>query len=99
MEKLLTDYEKGLEAVKNIPKVYLGQEVQTPFGKGIIVEMEMDFNGLYIRPEVASVIVWFSTRNSKNGWVTHSFRLNEITVNYRKLKLIQINDTIHNISQ
>jgi hypothetical protein len=61
--------------------------------------MEMDFNGLYIRPEVSEAVVWFSTEDSKNGWVTHSFRLNEITINYRKLKLKQINDSIYNISE
>jgi len=95
----MTDYKKALENVKNIPKIYLGQEVQTPFGNGIVVKLSMDFNGLYLRPEVSEAIVWFSTSDSKGGWVCKSFRLNEIKVNYRKLKLKEINDTLHNISE
>ena len=33
-----TDYEKQLEHVSKIPKFYLGQEVMTPDGIGIIIK-------------------------------------------------------------
>jgi hypothetical protein len=53
----MTDYKKAIEIVKNIPKFYLGQEVLTKFGKGIIIELNMPANGLYITPEQASFVV------------------------------------------
>jgi len=86
----MNDYKKALESVKNIPKIYLGQEVMTTIGKGIVVNMKMEHNGLYIRPEVSTVTVWFSCADSTNGWVNKEFRLSEIKVNYRKLKLEKI---------
>lgn len=85
-----SDYEKALESVKNIPKIYLGQEVKTEIGKGIVVKISMDFNGLYIRPEVSEVVVWFSTADAKSGWVSKSFMLSELKINYRKEKLLKI---------
>lgn len=87
-----SDYKKGLDSVKNIQKIYLGQEVETSFGKGIVVRMEMDFNGLYIRPECSKVVVWFSCTDSKGGWVSHSFKLSEVKANYRKEKLEKLNE-------
>ena len=87
----MTDYEKALNSVKDIPKFYLGQEVDTEIGRGIIVHLNMDFNGLYIQPEVATAVVWFSTSDSKGGWVNKSFKLSELKVNYRKEKLLKIN--------
>ena len=86
----MTDYEKALESVKDLPKIYLGQEVDTEIGRGIVVHLEMEFNGLYIRPEVSSVVVWFSTSDSKGGWVSKSFKLSDIKINYRKEKLLKL---------
>ena len=81
MSEKLTDYQRGLEAVKNLPKFYLGQEVSTEFGNGIIVDMAMSYNGLYIEPEKSTVAVWYSTDRAveeSTGWVSHVFKLNEI---------------------
>ena len=88
----LTDYKKELIHVKDIPKIYLGQEVKTEIGKGIVVKIEMHFNGLYLSPESAMCVVWFSTSSSKSGWVSRSFRISEVKPNYRKEKLLKINE-------
>ena len=79
-----SDYQKALDLVKNIPKIYLGQEVLTPIGKGIVVRIEMMYNGLYLSPEWSKVVVWFSTSDSKDGWVSHEYNISELTINYRK---------------
>lgn len=83
----MESYAKALELTKNMPKVYLGQEVKTPIGKGIVVKIEMQYNGLYIMPERSSAVVWFSTDNSKEGWICKEFFLTELQINYRKEKL------------
>lgn len=88
----MNDYQKALDRVKDIPKIYLGQEVITPIGKGIVVKMKMDYNGLYIQPELSKVVVWFSCAESTNGWVNKEFNLSEIKVNYRKQKLDKIKE-------
>ncbi len=81
-----TDYEKQLEHVSTLPDFHLGQEVITPLGLGIIVELRMPFNGLYIEPERSEVTVWFSTADAKGGWVSKGFSLNEIVESYNKSK-------------
>jgi len=90
----LSDYQKELIHVKDIPKIYLGQEVKTEIGKGIVVKIEMSFNGLYLSPEQAMCVVWFSTSSTKNGWVSKSFRISEVKPNYRKEKLNEISSKI-----
>lgn len=87
---MTTDYEKALILIKDIPKFHLGQEVDTEIGRGIIVLLEMNFNGLYLLPETSTAVVWFSTSDSKSGWVSKSFKLSELKVNYRKEKLLKI---------
>lgn len=87
----MTDYEKALNKVKNIPKIYLGQEVKTPIGKGIVVKIEMEFNGLYIIPERSIAVVWFSTSDAKCGWVCNNYKFSELQINFRKEKLQKIN--------
>jgi hypothetical protein len=78
----ITNYDTIKDRVTEVlPKFYLGQEVYAIISgrieKGILVKLEMPFNGLYISPERAECLVWFST-DSKNGWVTHEFKLTEI---------------------
>ena len=62
----MNDYEKALESLKNsnIPRYYIGQEIDTIFGKGIIVSIDMPFNGLYIEPSNTKIVVWFSCENA-----------------------------------
>ena len=89
-----TDYQKALDRIKTIPRICLGQEVDTPVGRGIVVSMQMDFNGLYLSPEMSEAVVWFSTVESKGGWVNKQFKLSELKtlkIN-RKEKLQKINE-------
>lgn len=83
----VTEDTSNYDVVKNrvsktLPKYYLGQEVYAAIEgvieKGIIVKLEMPFNGLYISPEKSDCQVWFST-DSTNGWVVHTFKLSDIT--------------------
>ena len=38
-------------------------KVNTPYGEGILVSMNTDFNGLYISYERTECVVWFGTEN------------------------------------
>lgn len=76
-----SDYQKALAIVKDIPKFYLGQEVQTKDGNGIIVKLHMKWNGLYIQPNSSEAVVWFSTKSThknKNKWISFTYNLLEI---------------------
>jgi hypothetical protein len=74
----MTDYEKAKINACSIRQYYLGQEVQTKIGKGIIVSLSMECNGLYISPERSKCTVWFGTEGNKEGFVQMEFRLLEI---------------------
>jgi len=59
-----------------LPKLYLGQEVRTENGRGIIVRLTMPLNGLYISPEGTIVVVWYGMDDDRPGcWVSQSFSL------------------------
>ena len=73
-----SDYELALNNISKITKFYLGQEVETPDGVGIIVEMELENNGLYISIESISIVVWYSTSGAKNGKVRWAYKLDEV---------------------
>lgn len=73
-------YASELESMDKLPKFYLGQEVVTPIGKGIIIRMEMPSNGLYLSPEKSTATVWFSTEAAQQGWVQKEFALDELKV-------------------
>lgn len=59
-------------------------KVNTPYGEGILVSMETEFNGLYITYERTKCVVWFGTENpgiSDNGhgrWITRDIDLKEL---------------------
>lgn len=75
-----TDYNKKIiERLKLMPKFFLGQEVTTPDGEGVIVELKTEWNGLYIQEERATATVWYSTDEAQNGWVSRSYKLSEIS--------------------
>jgi len=76
--ELKTDYDLSKRTVSYIPKVSLGQEIDTPLGKGIVIFLSMPSNGLYISPERAELTVWFSTQQSKEGWVQHTYNFTEL---------------------
>lgn len=73
-------YESELETMRNLPKFYLGQEVVSPIGKGIIINLQMPSNGLYLSPEKATATIWFSTEDAQAGWVQKDFSLDELKV-------------------
>jgi hypothetical protein len=74
----MSDYDKVKNTLKDFKKFYIGQEVMTEHGVGIIVRLEIPTNGLYICQEIAECTVWFGTEDSKDGWVKKSFNLTEI---------------------
>ena len=77
----MNDYEKALKLLEDMPKYHLGQEVNTPNGKGIIVELNMDHNGLYLVPHRSGVKVWYSNQRAveSDGWITNSYVLTQIS--------------------
>ena len=81
----LSDYQKALHIASVMPRFYLGQEVQTKDGKGIIVDLKMQWNGLYIEPNTSEAVVWYSTESATNrteggNWVSFTYRLTELSV-------------------
>jgi hypothetical protein len=73
-----TDYGKAKIRVSSLPKITLGQEINTPLGKGIVISLSMPSNGLYLSPEKAEVTVWFSTMQFQHGWVQYSYSYNDL---------------------
>jgi len=73
-----TDYEIAKRCVSILPGISLGQEINTPIGKGIVIKLSMPSNGLYLSPEQAEVVVWYSTMGSKSGWVQSSYNYPEL---------------------
>lgn len=76
-EDMRKDYENSREACKALPKIYLGQEVETDKGVGIVIGLDMPSNGLYLSPHVASVVVWFGMENAQRV-VQSVFRPSEV---------------------
>lgn len=81
----LSDYQKALHIASVMPRFYLGQEVQTKDGKGVIVDLKMQWNGLYIEPNTSEAVVWYSTesaasRTEGGNWVSFTYRLTELSV-------------------
>jgi uncharacterized protein len=81
-----SSYEQMLAFCKEaIPTPFhLGEEVYSPAGKGIIVHLGMEYNGLYLLPGRAQAIVWFGTERSGSipgsggTWVSRTFDLAEL---------------------
>lgn len=75
-----TDYQIAKDILTDIkiPKYHIGQEVETDIGVGIIVSIEMPYNGLYISPERTMCVVWFSTEGAKGGFVNRQFKISEL---------------------
>lgn len=77
-----SDYQKAKEDLKeNLPSFSLGEEVKTKEGIGVIVSLRMPHNGLYLSPESAMAVVWFSTQKAVNeslNWVSSEMYLHEI---------------------
>ena len=52
---------------------YLGKEIRTVDGTGILIGISVPSNGLYCSPERATYTVWYGTENSQNGWVSREY--------------------------
>lgn len=70
--------EQNIEKAKLIPKYFLGQQVTTTEGRGIIVGLSMPTNGLYISPERAQVTVWYGCGNDSQRWVQLTYSISEL---------------------
>jgi len=77
-------------------------KVNTPYGEGILVSMETEFNGLYITYERTRCIVWFGTENHGTSDAGHgrTFRHSNnrcVTIEISLRELIELNkDLIRN---
>lgn len=81
-----TKYNKKIvERMSGLPLLRLGQLVTTHDGNGIIVELKMEWNGLYINEETASATIWYSTAEAQNGWVSRQYKLSEIKASFTYL--------------
>lgn len=81
-ETKLSDYARSLRQTAVMPRFYIGQEVKTEHGIGIIVAIEMPHNGLYLQPERAEAVVWYSTERAfEEGikWVSFTYKLSELS--------------------
>lgn len=78
------DYDINLKKLSEYPKYYLGQEVNTPEGKGIIISLCMPSNGLYLSPERSTAVIWYGTNMDKTSWVQLSYSLGELNEHNKK---------------
>ena len=77
-------------------------KVNTPYGEGILVSVETEYNGLYITYERTKCVVWFGTENpgkSDNDygrWISREITLKElIELNQDKIRNEKINDILN----
>jgi hypothetical protein len=75
-----SDYESALERVSSLPKFYLGQEVETKDGRGIIVSLQMRYDKYDVDTDFSSATVWFSTEKAKEHgrWVNALYLLEHL---------------------
>lgn len=79
-ETKLSDYTRSLRQTAVMPRFFIGQEVKTEHGIGIIVAIEMPHNGLYLQPERAEAVVWYSTERAfEEGRVSFTYKLSELS--------------------
>ena len=60
---------------------HLGQLVETLHGIGIIVKLEMPFNGLYTSPQETSAVVWYGKGKGikkKSKWISFTYNIQEL---------------------
>ena len=79
-EQNIEDKDKALHIGDVMPRFYIGQEVKTKDGKGIIVKLEMEWNGLYISPERIKAQVWFGTGSKTTKWISDTYSLKDLNV-------------------
>lgn len=68
------------EEAKQIAEVakLMFQQVQTPHGVGLLIGLDVPYNGLYVEPCRAQFTVWYSTDKSQSGWVSHAYYVTDI---------------------
>jgi hypothetical protein len=74
----MNDYTTNLKRASEYPKFYLGQEVKTPNGLGIIINLSMPSNGLYICPERSTAVVWYGVDPFKTPMVQEEYSLKDL---------------------
>ena len=67
-------------------------KVNTPYGEGILVSMETEFNGLYITYERTRCIVWFGTENPGISYSGHGRWRENIQMISREISLKDLID-------
>jgi hypothetical protein len=70
------------------------QEVNTEDGRGILVNIETPYNGLYVEYDRAKAIVWYGTENAVYGksvgggrWISRECSLKDLEKWNSELKL------------
>lgn len=82
-----TEYNKKIvERLKLMPRFCLGQTIKTIDGEGIIVELKMEWNGLYVNEESSVATIWYSTDEAKNGFVSRQYKITELTPTSKEYK-------------
>ncbi len=76
-------------------------KVNTPYGEGILVSMDTEYNGLYIIYERTKCVVWFGTENPGTSdaghgrWISREISLRElIELNQDNIRNEKINDIL-----
>lgn len=65
------------EIVRRVSKLML-QQVKTPHGAGLLISLQMPYNGLYIEPDRADCTVWYSTDKAQSGFVHYTYDAKDI---------------------
>jgi hypothetical protein len=79
-ETKLSDYTRSLRQTAVMPRFFIGQEVKTEHGIGILVAIEMPHNGLCLQPEKAEAVVWYSKERAvEEKWVSFTYELSELS--------------------
>lgn len=70
-------YDFTVEKLKKEPTMYLGQEVKTPYGLGIIVELKFSYDEERVDTKSGMALVW---TGKKTSWPTYEYRLDELEI-------------------
>jgi hypothetical protein len=69
-----TNYQIQVDRVKEtVPKICIGQEINTSLGIGIVTEMSIPQNGLYLSPERLEIKVWYGMEKALESTKATSF--------------------------
>lgn len=75
-----SNYTNSVLNIKKYPKFYIGQEVNSPFGHGIIVELKMPFDDLLVSPESTIATIWYGSEGAKQGHIQKEFPTKDLKI-------------------